>query len=137
MNKVILMGRLTKDPELRTTSNGTPVASFSLAVNRRFAAKDSQVQADFFNITAWSKQAEFVNRYFRKGQQVVVIGRLQNRSWEDQEGKKRYATDVVLDETYFADSKKDSNDSDNTGNNAGDDMDFTHVDISEDDALPF
>lgn len=137
MNKVILMGRLTKDPEFRTTGTGTPVASFSIAVNRRFAAKEAQVQADFFNVTAWSKQAEFVNSYFRKGIQVVVIGRLQNRTWEDQEGKKRYATDVILEETYFAEGKKDSSGSNSTGNNAGEDMDFTHIDISEDDALPF
>ena len=136
MNKVILMGRLTRDPELRATATGTPVASFSLAVNRRFAAKDAQVQADFFNITAWSKQGEFVNNYYRKGMQVVVIGRLQNRTWEDQEGKKRYATDVILEETYFAEGKRDSGVS-STGSNAGEDMDFTHIDISEDDALPF
>ncbi|HNZ41018.1 MAG TPA: single-stranded DNA-binding protein [Clostridia bacterium] len=136
MNKVILMGRLTRDPELRATATGTPVASFSLAVNRRFAAKDAQVQADFFNVTAWSKQGEFVNNYYRKGMQVVVIGRLQNRTWEDQEGKKRYATDVILEETYFAEGKRDAGEG-STGSNAGEDMDFTHIDISEDDALPF
>lgn len=137
MNKIMLLGRLTKDPELRTTTTGTPWASFSLAVNRRFATKDAPIQADFFNITAWRKDAEFVHRYYRKGLQVVVIGRLQNRSWDDQDGKKRYATDVILEETYFADGKKDSNDNDTTGNNAGEDLEFTNINIPDDDALPF
>ncbi len=137
MNKVMLLGRLTKDPEIRTTATGTSVASFSLAVNRRFASKDSPQQADFFNITAWQHQAEFVNTYYRKGLQVVVIGRLQNRSWEGQDGIKRYATDVVLEETYFADGRKDSQGNDQGRTDAGNDVDFTHVDISEDDTLPF
>lgn len=107
MNKAMLMGRLTKDPELRyTTTNNTPVCSFSLAVNRRFSKQGEEKQADFINIVAWDKQAEFCNRYFKKGQQVVVIGRIQTRTWDDNEGKKRYATEVVAEETYFADSKR-------------------------------
>lgn len=104
MNKVILMGRLTKDPELRYTSgNNTAVCSFTIAVNRRFTKEQ---QADFFNIVAWEKNAEFCGKYFTKGQQVGIIGRLQNRTWDDNEGKRHYITEVVAEETYFADSKR-------------------------------
>lgn len=108
MNKVILMGRLTKDPELRyTNSSNIPVASFSLAVNRRFQKQGEERKADFINCVAWNKSAEFVKNYFKKGQQVGVIGRMQTRTWDDDQGKRHYATDVVVEETYFADSKKD------------------------------
>lgn len=107
MNKVILMGRLTKDPELRYTSaNNTALCSFSLAVDRRFTKPGEERQADFFNITAWRSQAEFCSKYFTKGLKVVVVGSLQNRTWDDNEGKKHYATDVVADEVYFAESRK-------------------------------
>ena len=105
MNTVILLGRLVKDPEMRATQTGTQVASFTLAVNRRFAKEEPK--ADFFNITAWNKTAEFVGKYFTKGQQVLVSGRIENRSWEDNTGVKRYATDVIAEEVYFADSKKE------------------------------
>lgn len=105
MNTVIMMGRLTKDPEIRFTATGMQVASFTLAVNRRFAKEEPK--ADFFNITAWNKTAEFVGKYFTKGQQVAVVGRIENRSWEDNAGVKRYATDVIAEEVYFADSKKE------------------------------
>ncbi|MFO7611710.1 MAG: single-stranded DNA-binding protein [Clostridia bacterium] len=109
MNKVVLMGRLTKDPELRyTNTNSTPLASFSLAVNRRFIRQGEERQADFINITAWGKTAEFVKNYFAKGQQVAVVGRIQTRSWDDEAGKRHYATDVVAEEVYFADSKRGS-----------------------------
>lgn len=107
MNKVVLMGRLTKDPDLRYTSgNNTAVASFSIAVNRRVTAKEGQPQADFINIVAWSKTAEFCGKYFTKGMQVAIVGRLQTRTWDDNEGKRHYVTEVVADETYFADSKR-------------------------------
>lgn len=107
MNKVILMGRLTKDPETRyTQTNNTQVTSFSLAVNRRFA-KEGEQQADFINIVAWSKTAEFVSKYFKKGQQVAVVGKLQTRTWDDEQGQKHYVTEVVAEEVYFADSKKE------------------------------
>ena len=105
LNKTILIGRLVKDPELRTTATGTPVTSFTLAVNRKFS-KDGDRQADFFNIVAWQKLAEFAYKYFKKGQQIAVVGRLENRSWEDNAGVKRYATDVIAEEVEFADSKK-------------------------------
>ena len=110
MNKVILMGRLTRDPEVRYTStNNTLVATFSLAVNRRFARQGEERQADFINVVAWSKTGEFCSKYFTKGQQVGVIGRLQTRTWDDEEGKKHYVTEVVAEEVYFADTKKTSN----------------------------
>lgn len=109
MNKVILMGRLTRDPEIRyTQTNNTMVASFSLAVNRRFARQGEERQADFINIVAWNKTAEFVSKYFKKGQQVGVIGRIQTRTWDDDQGQKHYVTEVVAEETYFADGKRDS-----------------------------
>ena len=106
MNKVELLGRLTKDPEIRYTQSNTPVASFTLAVNRRFA-KEGEQQADFINIVAWNKTAEFCGKYFKKGSQIALVGRIQTRNWEDDNGQKRYATEVVAEEVYFADSKKD------------------------------
>ena len=109
MNKVILMGRLTRDPEVRyTTNNNTLVCTFSLAVNRRFK-QEGQPDADFINIVAWAKTGEFCSKYFTKGQQVVVCGRLQTRSYDDKDGKKVYVTEVVAEDTYFADSKRDHN----------------------------
>ena len=111
MNKVILMGRLTKDPELRYTSvNNTAVCSFSLAVDRRFSKPGEEKQADFFNIVAWRKQAEFCSKYFTKGLRVAVVGSLQNRSWDDNEGKKHYITEVIADEAYFADGRRNEGD---------------------------
>ena len=108
-NKVMLGGRLTADPELKQTQSGIPVASFSIAVNRRFGSKDAnQPQADFFNVTAWRAQAEFVSRYFKKGSSIFVVGTIQNRSWTDQQGVKHYATDIVADEVTFVDSRSES-----------------------------
>ena len=108
MNKFQFMGRLTRDPEVRYTSgNNTQVTTFSIAVNRRFVAQGAERQADFFNLTAFGKTAEFCAKYFKKGQQVLVVGRVQNRSWDDPNGQKRYATDFIVEETYFADSKRD------------------------------
>lgn len=108
MNKVILMGRLTKEPDTRyTQTNNTQVTNFTLAVNRRFAKQGEERQADFINIVAWSKTAEFVSKYFRKGQQVAVVGRIETRTWEDDKGQKHYATEVIAEEVYFADSKKE------------------------------
>ena len=108
MNKVILMGRLTRDPEVRyTQSNNTLVASFSLAVNRRFVRQGEERQADFINIVACSKLGEFCSKYFKKGQQVGIIGRIQTRTWDDEQGQKHYVTEVVAEEAYFADSKRE------------------------------
>lgn len=140
MNKVVLMGRLTKDPEVRYTQNtNTLVASFSLAVNRRFAKQGEERQADFINIVAWSKTGEFCSKYFKKGQQVGIIGRIQTRNWEDENQQKHYITEVVAEEAYFADSKKDGEGSSsfaNTfGNNVSEASEFA-VTTSDDD-LPF
>lgn len=108
MNKVVLMGRLTRDPEVRyTTNNNTLVATFSLAVNRRFSRQGEERQADFINVVAWDKTGEFCSKYFKKGQQVGVIGRIQTRNYDDKDGKKVYVTEVVAEETYFADSRRD------------------------------
>ena len=120
MNKVILMGRLTRDPEVRyTQTNNTLVSSFSLAVNRRFARPGEERQADFINIVAWSKLGEFCSKYFKKGQQVGVIGRIQTRTWDDDQGTKHYVTEVVAEEAYFADSKRDSDSSSSFENTFG------------------
>ena len=108
MNKVILLGRLVRDPEVRYTQNNTMVCSFSLAVNRRFK-QEGQPDADFINIVAWNKTAEFVAKYFTKGQQVAVVGRIQTRNYDDKDGKKVYVTEVVAEEVHFAESKKDNN----------------------------
>lgn len=105
MNKVALLGRLTANPETRyTQTTNTMVVTFTLAVNRRFA-KEGEKQADFIYITAWSKTAEFCSKYFKKGQQVGIIGRLEQHEWENTEGKKQSKTQVVAEEVYFADSK--------------------------------
>lgn len=110
LNKVILGGRLTGDPELKQTQSGVSVCTFSIAVNRRFNSKDSaqQTQADFFNVTAWRQSAEFVSKYFRKGSSICVVGTIQNRTWTDQQGAKHYATDIIADEINFVDSRSDS-----------------------------
>ena len=107
MNKVILMGRLTADPEMKQTATDLSVASFTIAVNRRFA-KDGQQQADFIRCTAWRQQAEFICKYFPKGSMICVIGNIQTRSWDDSDGNKKFATDVVVDEVYFTGEKRDS-----------------------------
>ena len=142
MNKVILMGRLTRDPEVRyTQTNNTLVSSFSLAVNRRFARQGEERQADFINVVAWSKTGEFCSKYFKKGQQVGVIGRIQTRTWDDEQGQRRYITEVVAEEAYFADSKRDgeipSGDFENTfGANIAGNSEF-QVTSGSDDDLPF
>lgn len=147
MNKVILMGRLTRDPEMRQTPSGVSLCGFSIAVNRRFA-KEGQQTADFINCTAWRQTAEFICKYFHKGSMIAVVGNLQSRSWENQEGKKQYATDVVVDEAYFTGSKTESGTvgeqggysapqpKQNNGFGDIDNMGFQAIDGSEDD-LPF
>ncbi len=107
LNKVIIGGRLTADPELRQTSSGIPVSSFTVAVNRRTSTEGAQ-QADFINVIAWRNQAEFLCRFFRKGSSICVVGSIQTRSWTDQNNQKRYSTDVVADEINFVDAKGES-----------------------------
>lgn len=150
MNKVILMGRLTKDPEIRYTQGSEPmaIARYSLAVNRSFK-RDGEPDADFINIVAFAKRAEFAQKYFTKGQQVAVVGRIQTGSYDDKDGNKRYTTDVIVDEQFFADSKKNS---DERSRYEGPTQDFAaapkapstgggfvpiNQDFDEDDDLPF
>jgi single-strand DNA-binding protein len=125
------MGRLTKDPEVRYTQNNIPVANFSIAVNRRLKREGDTETADFFNVVAWNKTGEFVGKYFKKGQQILVSGRIENRNWTDQQGVKHYATDIIAEEVDFAGSKAENNTNNNTEN--ADITDFT----SESDSLPF
>lgn len=107
MNKIILLGRLTKDVELRyTQTSNTAVASFSLAVNRKFTKEGEEQQADFFNIVAWGKLAETSSKYLRKGSLILITGRLQNRNWEDEQGQKHYITEILAEELDFIESKK-------------------------------
>lgn len=148
MNKVILMGRLTRDPEVRYTQSATPtcVASYSLAVNKRFK-REGEPDADFINCVAFGKSGEFAGKYFKKGQQVSVIGRLQTRSYEDKEtSKKVYVTEVVVEEQFFADSKRDSYDNNMPSNNDNFEptyksnnapTDFSSISDETDDDLPF
>lgn len=110
LNHIVLMGRLTRDPELRRTGSGVPVASFSLAVERDFGSnrETGEKETDFIDIVAWRSTAEFVSRYFTKGRMAVVSGRLQIRAWTDKDGNKRRSAEVVADNVYFGDSKRDS-----------------------------
>ncbi len=109
MNKVFLIGRLTRDPELRYTGSNTAVATFSLAVNRNFTNANGEREADFINIVVWRKQAENVKNYLSQGSQVAIDGRIQTRSYDDQNGQKRYVTEVVADNVEFLGSKGSSN----------------------------
>lgn len=125
INKVILMGRLTKDPELRRTGNQTPVCTFSIAVDNGYG---DNKHTDFINCVAWRKTAEFVSNYFTKGKMIIVIGRISTRSWETQDGKKAYATEVTASEVSFGESKSE--------NPSAAKDDFTPLDEADDD-LPW
>lgn len=130
MNQCQLMGRLVRDPELKYTPQGTAVTSFTLAVDRRF----NRDKADYINIIAWRQTAEFVAKHFAKGQRVAIVGSIQTRTWEDNEGHKRKAVEVLADSVYFADAKKD----DEAGSyaaNAYASGDFEEV--GEDEDIPF
>ena len=132
MNKAILVGRLTRDPELKSTANGTNVCSFSVAVNRRYKNAEGNYDADFINCTAWRQTAEFVSKYFTKGRMIGVVGSIQTRNYDDKDGKKVYVTEVAADEVYFVESKGDNNT--NTAPVA-DVNDFAPIDDT--DELPF
>lgn len=108
LNKVVLAGRLTADPELKQTQSGISVTSFTLAVNRKYVKDQEQQQTDFISVVAWRQTAEFISRYFKKGSALCITGAIQTRSWQDQQGQKRYATEVVADEAMFVDSKSDN-----------------------------
>lgn len=109
LNKVILCGRLTADPELKQTQSGVAVVTFTLAVNRRFQSRSGDAaqnqQADFISVVAWRQTAEFISKYFKKGSALCVTGSIQTRNWQDQQGQKRYSTEVVVDEASFVDSR--------------------------------
>jgi len=111
LNKIVLMGRLVKDPELRRTQGGTPVTSFRIAVDRDFKSQDGEKKADFFDVVAWRQTAEFVSKYFTKGRMAIVEGRLQSRDWTDKDGGKRVSIEIIADNIYFGDSKRDGADS--------------------------
>ena len=108
LNKIFIMGRLTRDPELRRTQSGTAVISFSLAVDRDFKSQSGEKETDFIDVVAWRSTAEFVAKYFTKGRMAVVEGRLQIRDWKDKDGNNRRSAEVVADNIYFGDSKRDS-----------------------------
>ena len=107
LNRITIMGRLVKDPELRRTQSGVAVTSFRMAVDRDFKSQDGSKQADFFDVVAWRNTAEFVSKYFAKGRMAIVEGRLQSRDWTDKDGNKRVAIEIVADNIYFGDSKRD------------------------------
>ena len=107
VNKSILGGRLTADVELKQTASGISACTFTIAVNRRYS-KDGQQEADFINCQAWRQTADFISRYFKKGSSILIVGAIQTRSWTDNNGQKRYATEVVADEAYFVDGKNDT-----------------------------
>ena len=140
LNKILIMGRLTRDPELRRTGSGTAVTSFSLACDRDFKSQSGDKETDFIEVVAWKNTAEFVSKYFSKGRMAVVDGRLQIRDWTDKAGNKRITAEVVADNVYFADSKRsESNENQKENFNAlsgrlSDDF----VPISEEDGeIPF
>ncbi len=143
LNSVIMMGRLADDPELRQTPNGVNVASFTIAVQRSFAKQGAERQTDFFDVVAWRGQADFVSRFFHKGQMIAVQGRMETRTYEDRNGVRRKAYTIVADSVHFADSKRDSNAAPyDTGSqippafeNVGE-SDFREIEAVDDD-LPF
>ena len=132
LNKIILMGRLTRDPELRRTQSGTAVASFTLAVDRDYKPQDGERETDFIDIVAWRGTGEFVSKYFTKGRMAVVEGRLQVRDWTDKDGNKRRSTEVVADNVYFGDSKRPE-----SGTPAEPSGEFHEVPDEEKGELPF
>lgn len=148
-NKVILMGRLTADPELKQSANGVSVTSFNLAVDRRFTKEGQEKQVDFITVTAWRSTAEFICKYFGKGQAMLVCGELQTRSWTDNEGNKRYATEVVASEACFCEAKKNSEGTSPTSTTNGSQSENlgaygynpysapSFADVGSDDSLPF
>lgn len=132
LNEIILQGRLTTDPELKVTSNNKPVTSFSIAVERDFST-DGEKETDFINIVAWNNTAEFINKYFTKGKQIIVRGSLRVRKWQTENGEKRNTTEVLAEKVYFCgDKEKTSNNANFTPNNA----DYEEIDDGDQD-LPF
>ena len=135
LNKIILMGRLTRDPELRRTQSGTAVTSFSLAVDRDFKGQNGEKETDFIDIVAWRNTAEFVGKYFSKGRMAVVEGRLQLRDWTDKDGIKRRSAEVIADNVYFGDTKRSEGGDDWTPPAAS--QGFAPVEAFDPNDLPF
>ena len=111
LNKVVLAGRLTGDPELKQTTSGVSVTNFSIAINRRFSSRggeNAEQQTDFINVVAWRQTAEFITKFFKKGSAICLTGSIQTRAWQDAQGQKRYATEVVVDDAMFVDSRAES-----------------------------
>lgn len=138
LNRIVLMGRLTRDPELRRTGSGTAVSSFSIAVDRDFKGQSGEKETDFIDIVAWRNTAEFASKYFTKGRMAVVEGRLQIRDWKDKEGNNRRSAEVVADNVYFGDSKRDGDaaGSSYTGGQTAQSGGFNEID-EDDGELPF
>ena len=131
LNRIIVMGRMTRDPELRRTNSGTAVASFTVAVNRDFKSQSGEKETDFIDVVAWRNTAEFVSKYFSKGRMAVVEGRLQLRDWTDKDGNKRSSAEIVADSVYFGDSKRDGGDAAQSDPQGG------FSEIADDEDLPF
>ena len=144
MNKILLTGRLTKDPELRYTQSGHAVASFTLAVNRRFANQSGEREADFINCVAWNKSAEFVANYFKKGQQMALEGRLMVSSYDGNDGQRHWKTEVVAEQIEFVGGKKDDSNSNSaagasggSGDSAPSQLGWGQEVVFDDNDLPF
>ena len=150
-NKVILGGRITADPELKSTPSGISVTSFTVAVNRSYRGKNGEeTQADFINVTAWRQTAEFITRHFHKASSICIVGSIQTRSYTDKQGQKRYATEVVADEAHFVDSKSEADNKRTASQNNPENSSFQYmpeqyqtqpapnsVGIDDEDSLPF
>lgn len=131
LNNIVIMGRLTKSPELRRTESGIAVTSFTIACERDYAPQGGEKETDFINVVCWRSAAEFVDKYFSKGRMAVVSGRLQIRDWTDKEGNKRRSAEILADHVYFGDSKRD-------GDSQEAKSDFTEIaNDEEDENLPF
>lgn len=137
-NLVILKGRLTRDPEIKfTQTNSTKIASLNVAVNRKFKNQEGNYDADFFNCTAFGNSANFIEKYFKKGQEILIQGRLQNRSWDDENGQKHFATDIIVESVEFCGSKAQNSDNDEPENVNQAELDANVVNSSPDSDLPF
>ena len=135
LNKSILMGRLTADPELRMTQSGKPVATFTLAVERDFKDADGTRKTDFINCVAWNGTADFAKKYFSKGNMAAVSGRIQTRSWEAADGKKGFATEIIVENMYFGESKKTEAPAEPA--TKAPDAYFAPIEVTDDDEIPF
>ena len=136
LNEVILMGRLTRDPELRSTTGGVDVTNFTLAVDRSYTKAGAEKETDFLDCVAWRGTAEFISRYFKKGMQVAVTGRVQTRKWKDQQEQNRVSVEIVVDEAFFADSKRDTA-VDKAEPRGWQSQDVSFAELDTEDPLPF